>query len=71
MTPLFNYCPVLLVFFPAQTLEFTDVQIISISNVKMEVRVASKEAATAKAKFNNDDFKEFYVGGIPDTLRER
>lgn len=37
----------------------------------MTVRVASKEAATAEAKYSNDDFTEFYVGGIPEALRER
>lgn len=37
----------------------------------MTVRVASREAAVAEAEYSNDDFKEFYVGGIPEALRER
>lgn len=69
MTPLFNSCHILLSF--SQTKEFTEVQIISTSRGEVTVRVASKVAATAKATYSNDDFKEFYVGGIPEALRER
>lgn len=66
---LFNYCRILLSF--PQTIEFTEVQIISTSKGKMTVRVASKEAAAADAQYSNDDFTEFYIGGIPEALRER
>lgn len=68
MTSLFN-CYILLSF--SQTFEFTEVQIISTATGKMTVRVAGEEAATAEAKYSNDDFTEFYVGGIPEALRER
>lgn len=37
----------------------------------MSVRVANKEIAVAEANYSNNDFKEFYVGGIPEALRER
>lgn len=37
----------------------------------MKVLVASKEVASAEAQYSNEDFKEVYVGGIPDALRER
>lgn len=68
MTSLFN-CYILLSF--SQTFEFTEVQIISTAMGKMTVRVAGEEAAIAKAKYSNPDFTEFYVGGIPEALRER
>lgn len=37
----------------------------------MTVRVGSVDAAIAEAKYSNEDFKEIYVGGVPDALRER
>lgn len=61
--------PILL--FPAQTLEFTDVRIISLNTGKLKVLVGSTEAAVADAQYSNEDVKEFYVGGVPDALRER
>lgn len=48
-----------------------EVLIISASSGKMTVRVASKEVVSAQAAYNNDGFKEYYVGGIPEDLRTR
>lgn len=48
-----------------------EVLIVSPSSGKITVRVASKEVVSAQATYNNDDFKEYYVGGIPEDLRTR
>lgn len=37
----------------------------------MTVRVAGVEVAAAQAVYKNDQFKEFYLGGVPQELRER
>lgn len=48
-----------------------EVQIVSNSKGHMTVRVTSKDIAVANANYNNDGFKEYYVGGIPEDLRTR
>lgn len=37
----------------------------------MTIRVAGVEVAVAQAVYKNDQFKEFYIGGAPQELRER
>lgn len=37
----------------------------------MRVVTGSKELATAQATYSNKDFKEYYIGGAPQDLRER
>lgn len=54
-----------------QTENWVEVNIISSPQGKMSVRIAGKEVATAQAAYKNDQFKEFYVGGAPQELRER
>ncbi|XP_056913723.1 LOW QUALITY PROTEIN: laminin subunit alpha-3-like [Takifugu flavidus] len=51
--------------------DWVEVLIISASTGKFTVRVASKEVASAQATYNNDDFNESYIGGIPEDLRTR
>ncbi|XP_068614972.1 laminin subunit alpha-3-like [Brachionichthys hirsutus] len=52
------------------TNDWTDILIIAVQG-KMTVRIASKDVVTGEASFKNDDFKEYYVGGAPQDLRER
>ncbi|XP_028329557.1 laminin subunit alpha-3 isoform X2 [Gouania willdenowi] len=56
-------------FFPKE--DRTDFEFIIISNGRLFVRVASQEAASTQAEYNINDFKEFYIGGAPQDLRER
>ncbi|XP_068196189.1 laminin subunit alpha-3-like isoform X2 [Antennarius striatus] len=53
------------------TNDWTDILIISTVQGKMTVRIASKDVVTVQAPYKNDDFKEYYVGGAPQDLRER
>lgn len=46
-------------------------QVISINKGKMTVRISSEDVAVAQAAYTNDHFKEYYVGGAPQELRER
>lgn len=54
-----------------QTSKWEDIQIISLQTGKLSVRVAGEEVAAAQAVYKNDQFKEFYIGGAPQELRER
>lgn len=47
-----------------------EVQIYISGNVT-SFRVASEEVAKANAAYKSDQFKEFYIGGLPQELRER
>lgn len=38
---------------------------------KISVRESGVEIAAAAVKYPISDFKEFYVGGVPQQLRER
>lgn len=51
--------------------DWVEVLIISKNTGVMTVRVANKEVAKANAAYTNSKFKEFYVGGAPQDLRER
>ncbi|XP_070700517.1 laminin subunit alpha-3-like [Pempheris klunzingeri] len=51
--------------------DWVEILIIITNAGKILVRVGNKEVATAQAAFKNDEFKEYYVGGAPQHLRER
>lgn len=53
-----------------QTNQWVDILIISRGGTMM-VRTSGKELAKAEATYENNDFKEYYVGGAPQDLRER
>lgn len=53
-----------------QTEGWVEVQIFSARG-KMTIRVAGVEVAIAQAVYENDQFKEAYIGGAPRELRER
>lgn len=61
---MLSYC-----FF--QTTDPIDLFLISTAEGKFIVRVARKEVASITAAYNNDDFKEFFIGGAPQEVRER
>lgn len=63
-SPVSFLCP----FF--QTKQWLEILIISIGG-KMMVRAAGKEQVKVEASYMNNDFKEYYVGGAPQDLRER
>lgn len=50
--------------------DYNDLLIISKKN-EVLVRAGSATVATAKTSHNNDMFKEYYIGGAPQELRER
>ncbi|XP_078791367.1 laminin subunit alpha-3 isoform X1 [Oryzias latipes] len=51
--------------------DWTDIQIIVKTNIEVQIRVTSSLAFKTEVKFNIPDFQEFYVGGIPQGLREK
>lgn len=51
--------------------DWTDIQIIVKTNIEVQIRVSSSLAFKTEVKFNIPDFQEFYVGGIPQGLREK
>lgn len=78
MTPTDNICnrsiitqPCLIPLSFFQTSDWVDIQVISTAQGKMTVRMAGKDMALAQAVYNKDDFKEYYIGGAPQDLRER
>uniref|UniRef100_H2MQX0 Si:ch211-241e1.3 n=1 Tax=Oryzias latipes TaxID=8090 RepID=H2MQX0_ORYLA len=54
-----------------QMTDWTDIQIIVKTNIEVQIRVTSSLAFKTEVKFNIPDFQEFYVGGIPQGLREK
>uniref|UniRef100_A0A673CRX7 Laminin subunit alpha 3 n=1 Tax=Sphaeramia orbicularis TaxID=375764 RepID=A0A673CRX7_9TELE len=56
-------------FFPQMTTDWEDIIVVITSHGKINVRVAS-ETVSAIAEYNHNDFKECYVGGIPQNIRE-
>ncbi|XP_030015975.1 laminin subunit alpha-3-like isoform X2 [Sphaeramia orbicularis] len=54
--------------FPMTT-DWEDIIVVITSHGKINVRVAS-ETVSAIAEYNHNDFKECYVGGIPQNIRE-
>ncbi|XP_035811801.2 laminin subunit alpha-3 isoform X2 [Amphiprion ocellaris] len=53
------------------TSDWTEIQVIMTSRGKILVRKANKEVASAQAQYDIKDFKEIYIGGAPQDLRER
>ncbi|XP_076001162.1 laminin subunit alpha-3-like [Genypterus blacodes] len=53
--------------------DWAEILIIMSSGGKkeMDVRVGGKSAATAKIEFTKGEFEEYYVGGVPQDLREK
>ncbi|XP_045908367.1 laminin subunit alpha-3-like isoform X2 [Micropterus dolomieu] len=51
--------------------DWAEILIISTSKGDMKVRMSQVDVASAKATYSNSDFKEFYIGGAPQDLRER
>ncbi|XP_042353016.1 laminin subunit alpha-3-like [Plectropomus leopardus] len=51
--------------------EWKEILIISAGKGEIKVLLASKQVAIAKASYANTDFKEFYVGGAPQDIREK
>uniref|UniRef100_A0A3Q1AX50 Laminin subunit alpha 3 n=1 Tax=Amphiprion ocellaris TaxID=80972 RepID=A0A3Q1AX50_AMPOC len=58
-------------FYFLQTSDWTEIQVIMTSRGKILVRKANKEVASAQAQYDIKDFKEIYIGGAPQDLRER
>lgn len=55
----------------SQVDDWVEVLIISSASGKITVRVASKTVAVAETEKTNNDFREYYVGGVPEELRTR
>ncbi|XP_073347774.1 laminin subunit alpha-3-like [Pagrus major] len=53
------------------TSDWANILILISNNKALSVRFARDEAAKADVSFTNSDFKEYYIGGIPQDLRER
>ncbi|XP_070830251.1 laminin subunit alpha-3-like [Chaetodon trifascialis] len=56
------------------TTEWAEILIISTAQGKLSVRVTSNgktDTISAQASYKNDDFKEYYIGGAPQALREK
>ncbi|XP_051258985.1 LOW QUALITY PROTEIN: laminin subunit alpha-3-like [Dicentrarchus labrax] len=53
------------------TKDSREIQIISKNYTNMLVRMDGQPVATVAAKYKNSAFKEFYIGGAPQDLRER
>ncbi|TNN66295.1 Laminin subunit alpha-3 [Liparis tanakae] len=53
------------------TTDWADMLIIRTSSGKMTVRLSNKEVVTAQATFDNKEFKELYIGGAPQEMREK
>ncbi|XP_069013512.1 laminin subunit alpha-3-like isoform X1 [Embiotoca jacksoni] len=51
--------------------DWTDIQFIFRNHGKIAVRVANEEVAAAQTSFDVQEFKEFYVGGAAQHLRDR
>uniref|UniRef100_A0A3B4Y231 Laminin subunit alpha 3 n=1 Tax=Seriola lalandi dorsalis TaxID=1841481 RepID=A0A3B4Y231_SERLL len=52
------------------TSDWADILIVS-TNKEFSVRIGTATVATIKAQYNNREFKEFYIGGAPQHVRER
>lgn len=61
----------LVFLFFLQLSDWKDILIILKSNGEISVRIASKTVATAQSTYNIDEFKEYYIGGAPQDLREK
>ncbi|XP_054622732.1 laminin subunit alpha-3-like isoform X3 [Dunckerocampus dactyliophorus] len=55
--------------FPAS--DWVNVLIIITNTGKFTVQIANKVVASAQAQFDHNDFKEYYIGGAPQDLREK
>ncbi|XP_018532087.1 laminin subunit alpha-3 isoform X2 [Lates calcarifer] len=51
--------------------DWLEILVVSSSKRKFAVRVNNKEVASVQAQFSNEDFKEYYIGGAPQDMRER
>ena len=54
-----------------QTSDWTEIQIIILSKGEITVLFARDKVIGAKFSWRSSDYKEFYIGGIPQDLRER
>ncbi len=45
--------------------------IICTNRGEMKIRFAKKEVIVAQAPYQHNQFKEYYVGGAPQEIRER
>uniref|UniRef100_A0A3B3BCN8 Si:ch211-241e1.3 n=1 Tax=Oryzias melastigma TaxID=30732 RepID=A0A3B3BCN8_ORYME len=54
-----------------QVTDWTDIEIVIMSESEILMRVGNKLAFPVSVKFDTQEFKEFYVGGIPQELREK
>ncbi|XP_036940486.1 laminin subunit alpha-3-like isoform X2 [Acanthopagrus latus] len=53
------------------TSDWTEIQIIILSKGEITVLFARDKVIGAKFSWRSSDYKEFYIGGIPQDLRER
>ncbi|XP_056277207.1 laminin subunit alpha-3-like isoform X2 [Pseudoliparis swirei] len=53
------------------TTDWADILIIRTGSGKMSVRLSKEELVTAQSTFDNKEFKELYLGGAPQELREK
>ncbi len=51
--------------------DWQELHIICSRTGGMTVRINGKTVAAVKVAYNKDEFKEFYIGGVPQDLRER
>ncbi|XP_044075989.1 laminin subunit alpha-3-like isoform X2 [Siniperca chuatsi] len=51
--------------------DWAEIFIVSTNKGAMKVRIAQEYVAEAQAVYSNTDFKEYYIGGAPQDLRER
>lgn len=51
--------------------DWAELHIICTRMGDMTVRINSKTVAKAKVLYSKDEFKEFYIGGAPQNLREK
>lgn len=57
--------------FFAQITDLKEVLIIIRSKQSISVRFLSTEVAKAEAPYDMAEFKDYYIGGVPQDLRER
>lgn len=54
-----------------QTSDWTELHIICTRAGSVTVRMKGQTVASVKSGYSKDEFKEFYIGGAPQDLREK
>lgn len=54
-----------------QTSDFTEILIVNQAQGKITVRMGGKDVIVTQAAYQNEKFTEYYVGGVPQDIREK